>query len=429
VPLDQFELLQIALADRFNGDTGVHDLPRVLRLPGFIHRKGEPFLSLLQDVDPRPPYTVEQTRAAFPPKPEPEPRPAPQSNGITDRHRGEAWAHAALDASVADLANAGAGSRHKTLLAKANRMGTMIARGWIDTHEVRRALFVAALSNGQIKEYGEGHFNDTFKAGTTHGILTPHPDLPDNDPAPNAYALRQAIDRGTASQRTASAACLPLTIEQWLQRDLPDPDYLLGSWLTTTTRALFVADTGLGKTNFAMALGMHVAEGTDFLHWRARRPTNVLFIDGEMSRQLLKTRIADAVARLGSRPAGFCALSHEDVENFAPINSEAGQVRIAPVADRWEHDAATAARPTPVSPLGTKFLDALRNVLASDEGKQVGSRRIVTHDAWSTECVSIGLIDPEQKPDSARSMLSKYHRELIAANLIAADAKTVWLIR
>jgi len=76
--------------------------------------------------------------------------------------------------------------RHKTLLAKAVRMGTMIARGWIDTHEVRRALFAAAEANGQIKEYGRGHFNDTVKDGIAHGIKTPHPDLPDNEPPPDA---------------------------------------------------------------------------------------------------------------------------------------------------------------------------------------------------------------------------------------------------
>jgi hypothetical protein len=44
-PLDQFELVQRALAQRFGGDPSVHDLPRVMRLPGFIHRKGDPFVT------------------------------------------------------------------------------------------------------------------------------------------------------------------------------------------------------------------------------------------------------------------------------------------------------------------------------------------------------------------------------------------------
>jgi RepB DNA-primase from phage plasmid len=43
VALTEFTGLQKKLAKLFGGDPKVHDLPRVLRLPGFIHRKGEPF--------------------------------------------------------------------------------------------------------------------------------------------------------------------------------------------------------------------------------------------------------------------------------------------------------------------------------------------------------------------------------------------------
>jgi DNA primase RepB-like protein len=43
--LEQFEGLQKVLAARFDGDPAVCDLPRVLRLPGFYHRKGEPYRS------------------------------------------------------------------------------------------------------------------------------------------------------------------------------------------------------------------------------------------------------------------------------------------------------------------------------------------------------------------------------------------------
>ncbi len=44
-PLEQFRPVQMALARRFGGDATVIDLPRVLRLPGFLHQKAEPYLS------------------------------------------------------------------------------------------------------------------------------------------------------------------------------------------------------------------------------------------------------------------------------------------------------------------------------------------------------------------------------------------------
>ena len=50
--LAKFEIAQKVLAVRFNADPAVHDLPRVLRLPGFFHRK-----------DKDNPYLVKSTRS------------------------------------------------------------------------------------------------------------------------------------------------------------------------------------------------------------------------------------------------------------------------------------------------------------------------------------------------------------------------------
>jgi len=47
-PLGEFKARQHSLAARFNGDTAVCDLPRVMRLPGFWHLKGgTPFQTTL----------------------------------------------------------------------------------------------------------------------------------------------------------------------------------------------------------------------------------------------------------------------------------------------------------------------------------------------------------------------------------------------
>jgi hypothetical protein len=46
-PLEKFASAQAALARRFGGDPAVKDLPRVMRVPGFYHRKADAFLSTL----------------------------------------------------------------------------------------------------------------------------------------------------------------------------------------------------------------------------------------------------------------------------------------------------------------------------------------------------------------------------------------------
>jgi hypothetical protein len=120
-------------------------------------------------------------------------------------------------------------------------------------------------------------------------------------------------------------ADLPLTVAEWRARTMAEPDFLLGNWLTTTSRVLITAATGLGKTNFALALGQAVSLGGDFLHWSGRRPSNVLYIDGEMSARLLRVRLIDEAARQGDDPVFFFALSREDIPNFQPLNSPSGQ--------------------------------------------------------------------------------------------------------
>ena len=44
-PLNEFSAKQQQLIAKFNSDPSVHDLPRVMRLPGFFHCKAEPFMS------------------------------------------------------------------------------------------------------------------------------------------------------------------------------------------------------------------------------------------------------------------------------------------------------------------------------------------------------------------------------------------------
>lgn len=48
-PLDQFKPAQQALIARFNSDPSGCDLPRVLRLPGFWHQKGDPFMVRIRE--------------------------------------------------------------------------------------------------------------------------------------------------------------------------------------------------------------------------------------------------------------------------------------------------------------------------------------------------------------------------------------------
>ena len=52
-PLDSFKPVQTAIAKKFGTDPSINDLPRIMRLPGFYHRKREPFLCRLIETSSR----------------------------------------------------------------------------------------------------------------------------------------------------------------------------------------------------------------------------------------------------------------------------------------------------------------------------------------------------------------------------------------
>ena len=121
-----------------------------------------------------------------------------------------------------------------------------------------------------------------------------------------------------------------LSLRGWLERDVKPPDYLMGEWLTTTSRVELVAPTGLGKTNIALAIAAFGAVGRDFLHWRGSgKPRRWLYVDGEMSERLMHDRLKDAVRRLlGEIPDTLFILSRQDFPEMPPLNTEEGQKSI-----------------------------------------------------------------------------------------------------
>jgi len=120
-----------------------------------------------------------------------------------------------------------------------------------------------------------------------------------------------------------------LSLDHWVEREIPLRERLLGDVLSTTTRMLLVADTGLGKTNFALAITFAVAQGCGFLHWHGTGELHrALYIDGEMSVRLMRDRIEDAIRRAGSKPEGVFVLNTEDFPEMPPLSDRLGRFAI-----------------------------------------------------------------------------------------------------
>lgn len=127
-----------------------------------------------------------------------------------------------------------------------------------------------------------------------------------------------------------------LSADHWTAREIETPEPLLGEIITNTTRMFIGGATGIGKTHIGLGMAGGMATGTGFLHWKASRPSRVLYIDGEMARDLMQERIIDLMRRMDvpSIP-GLFVLCREDCEEMAkrfagigemqPLNTPEGQ--------------------------------------------------------------------------------------------------------
>jgi AAA domain len=141
-----------------------------------------------------------------------------------------------------------------------------------------------------------------------------------------------------------------LSASNWLQRSDPPPDRLLGDLITTTIRVFLVGLTGLGKTMLGLAIGIAMALGQAFCHWRSHRPARVLYIDGEMPVELIIQRTRDAARRAGKGDTipNLMIYSVEDADKWAerwpelgkiePLNTEAGHEFIYRLCDATKPD-------------------------------------------------------------------------------------------
>lgn len=150
--LDDFAPMQGALAELYGTDPAVVDLPRVMRLPGFHHLKGDPVTVQLVEAKTHAPYVRSELLEAWPclagvlerrAKAERERREIQErtKHMPLTRDVGEhAKAHAILRGHCETVARAGEGTRHNTL--------GYVGGGYLEPHRVASALLGAAKACG-----------------------------------------------------------------------------------------------------------------------------------------------------------------------------------------------------------------------------------------------------------------------------------------
>lgn len=79
-------------------------------------------------------------------------------------------------------------------------------------------------------------------------------------------------------------------VNDFMAEDIPPRKHILSPWLPEQGIAMIFAPRGIGKTFFSLEIAYSIASGGEFLGWKAREKTPVLYLDGEMAQADLQAR-------------------------------------------------------------------------------------------------------------------------------------------
>ncbi|MDE2580223.1 MAG: AAA family ATPase, partial [Rhodospirillales bacterium] len=220
----------------------------------------------------------------------------------------------------------------------------------------------------------------TIRSGIEAGLATPR-EMPERE-RPGAGAAQADQVAQVAPPVDGPGLLGALDAATWAALDLPPERRILGDLLTATSRAFIVGGTGLGKTQLAHAMAAGIASGDGFLHWRSDGPARVLVIDGEMSKALIRDRMAAVIRRNASPiPAGNLVVyaldrSEEFAERFPglgqfePLNTPAGHAFVKRLVALLLPDAV--------------IFDNVMSLIAGDQKDEVPWSETVPLVAWIT---------------------------------------------
>ena len=126
------------------------------------------------------------------------------------------------------------------------------------------------------------------------------------------------------------------SLQDFVSLDIPEKSFIVDPFLPERGLIEIYAKPGVGKTTFALSLGMAVALGSPFLKWNAPKPKQVLYIDGEMPPSEMQER-AKATAQ-------YFEVDALEVENFKILNRDMNNGQLPDINEtsgQREFDIAT----------------------------------------------------------------------------------------
>jgi hypothetical protein len=296
--LEDFTHAQLALAAAFGTDDKVSDLPRIMRLPGFVHRKGEPFQTRTLSLSGKRYTPAELSEWIATLQPLAPPAPAPRQNLVellpaSFTGRGDTYATRALQSAAGAVLCAPEGHRNAALNKEAFGLYGLALAGRLNEWEVTQTLTAAAhaarLSPAEIPPT----LQSARQAATPR-----YEGLPN---AANDYRHTGGVAWPGEPLAPALTAA-PLELEGNKAKHLlavtpPPQRFVVEGLLPEPVTAAIVAPGSTGKSFFLLQLAASVTTGSPFFGHAIPQPGGVLLLGAEDDRDEIARRlhaIADA---------------------------------------------------------------------------------------------------------------------------------------
>lgn len=183
IDLDDFRSIQEHLIDQFDADAAVKDLPRVMRLPGFLHQKyGGRFQTRIETAREAAPYDGAIFRIGKVPAVLPDAAPSETSEDVAAIIRSECEKLANIDRRGR--------TRNNTLNKVAYTLGGLVGAGLANEQEVRDQLLLVA----DAIDLTRNESNLTIDSGLTAGKKAPWSPKLILDPSNPMRTARKMLD-------------------------------------------------------------------------------------------------------------------------------------------------------------------------------------------------------------------------------------------
>lgn len=271
--MEDFPLLQKAIAEKLDSDKSVNDVSRVLRLPGFRHQKAKPVWVKLHSVNTTTPFSVvditnDITSKMISIAPEMKETVIQPATSKTKRSSTK-YGLSAVDKAIQKVACAPEGERNNTLNRETFGIAQLVASGEISQEDsifIPTNLIMAAESIGLT----DGEIRQTVSNAWDSGIR-------------NARKPTK-LPTDAANDDTNEPALRTVQINNYMHSEVEPTKFVIQQILPKRHVTLLSGHGGIGKSVLGLVMAAHVASGNKFFGLQCEyQPTLFVSLEDEGS--------------------------------------------------------------------------------------------------------------------------------------------------